>query len=214
MASQVAVDFTFDEDSHSYRVAGRDVPACSHVLSDGGLVNFSFVREDVLERKSELGREAHKACHLYNIGKQFTCDDAVKPYLNSWISFTERMNFRAELSEYRMIGSVNEMQFGMQIDCMGLIRNEETIVELKIGAVLPHHGLQLAGYAAGLYHPTLKTPLGRFRQRKRIVVRLQEDGSLAKIHRFDSMSDFDVFAAALFVSSWKKQNLKPYREKP
>jgi hypothetical protein len=212
--NQASAAFSFDAEEHRYTIAGREIPACSHVLSDGGLVNFQFVREDVLERKSELGREAHKACHLYNQGKKFTCDDQIRGYFHSWTEWCERMQFRAELSEYQMIGKVNEMEYGMQIDCMGQIRAEETIVELKIGAVLPHHGLQLAGYAAGLYHATLKTPLGRFRQRKRMVVRLQEDGTLAKIHRFESMSDFDVFAAALFVSHWRKQNIKSYKEKP
>lgn len=206
------IDFTFDEELHRYSVAGRDVPACTRVLSSGGLVDFSFVGQDILERKSELGREAHKACHLWIQGKAFTCDDAVRGYLNSCIETCHRLNFKPRLSEHQQIASVHGMEFGMQIDAEGLIQNEETIVEWKIGEVLPHHDIQLAGYACGLYHARLETPLGRFRSRKRIVVKLQEDGSLGKIHRCEDKSDFDTFTSALYVTHWKKRHGNQYRE--
>jgi len=51
-----------------------------------------------------------------------------------------------------------------------------------------------------------------FRTRKRIVAQLQEDGSLAKLHRFEDKSDFDVFVSALYTTYWKMQNAKFYRE--
>jgi hypothetical protein len=204
-------DFTFDEATHCYRKAGRSVPACTHILSSGGLVRFDFVNKDLLERSSDIGRETHRACHFYNQGKQFICDDAVRGYLNSWIVWCDKVGFRARISEHRQIASLNGMEYGMQIDAEGLVRNEETIVDLKTGQVYPHHAIQLAAYAAGLDHPKLETPMGRFRTRKRIVVQLQEDGKLAKIHRFDDKSDFDVFAATLFTTYWRMKNDKSYK---
>jgi hypothetical protein len=210
----VSGEFSFDPEKHEYRVAGRAVPACTHVLAAGGLVSFNFVNEELLERKSELGTQVHKACHLFNSGKKFTCDEQIEGYLNSWETFYSRTKLAIRLSEHRQIASVNGMEYGMQIDVEGVIRGEDVIIDIKTGQVYAHHGIQLAGYAAGLYHPQLETPMGRFRTRKRIVVQLKEDGSLAKIHRFEDKSDFDVFTSALYVTHWKMRHEKEYREKP
>lgn len=205
--------FTFDEETHTYTVPNHgQVPSCTRVLAAGGLVSFDHVDREILERKSELGREVHKACHLYNQGKAVFCDDQVRPYLDSWIATTKALHFEPRLSECLQIASVNGMLFGMQIDAEGLVLNQDTIIDYKIGQIMPHQGIQLAGYAAGLYHPRLETPLGRFRTRKRIIVKLQENGSLGKVHRCEDKSDFDTFTSALFTTYWKIKHEKFYRE--
>lgn len=206
------IEFTFDEETHVYTTAAGQVPSCTHVLGAGGLISFGLVAREILDRKSELGREVHKACHLFNQKKKFTCDRQVEGYLHSWVEWCAQMRFTPRLSEYRQIASMNGMQYGMQIDAEGALGVQDVIVDYKIGDIMPHHAIQLAGYAAGLYHSRLETPLGRFRSRKRIVVKLQENGTLAKIHRFEDKSDFDVFASALFVTFWKKKFKSFYRE--
>jgi len=210
----VPIEFSFDECTHVYTTPTGLVPGCTRILSSGGLVSFDFVQKDILERKSELGREVHKACHLYNQGKDFTCDAQVEGYLQSWRLWCATMKFTPRLSEHRQIATVNGMLYGMQIDAEGLVAGDDSIIDMKIGQVMSHHGIQLAGYAAGLYHPRLETPMGRFRTRKRIIVQLQENGTLAKIHPFDEKSDFDVFVSALYVTTWKMRHEKEYREIP
>ena len=207
--------FTFDSSAHTYHMNGVLVPGCTGVLATGGLVNFQYVTEEILERKSELGREVHRACHLHNLGTLLTYDPKVKPYLHSWITFKEKTKYKPEQSEFQCIGWVNGLPFGMQIDNCGIVDNHEAIIELKIGEVYPHHGIQLAGYAAGLPHDKLKTPLARFMARKRYVVQLRESG-LPKTHEFSAYSDFEVFASLLYVSGWKKQFKEVYLkgEKP
>ena len=201
--------FTFNAETHEYALAGESIPGCTKILSSGGLVSFDHVAADVLEKKSELGREVHRACHLWNLGTLRSCDDRVRPYLNAWILFLEKTKFKPLLSEFQTVGYVNGMPFGMQIDSQGMIGKEDTIVELKIGEILPHHGIQLAGYAAGLPHKTLATALARFMMRKRIAVQLREN-SVPKIHRFEERSDFDVFASVLYVAHWKQQFTSVY----
>lgn len=207
-----STEFHFDESSHTYTVNGKPVISCTQILLSGGLVSFDFVSRDILERKSELGREVHKACHLHNQKKEFTCDRQVEGYLHSWVEWCAQMRFTPRLSEHQQIAYINNMDFAMQIDAEGALGAQDVIVDYKIGDIMPHHAIQLAGYAAGLYHSRLETPLGRFRSRKRIVVKLQENGTLAKIHRFEDKSDFDVFASALFVTFWKKKFDSFYRE--
>lgn len=208
-------DFTFDAETHTYRMSsGVAVPACTWILGSGGLIAYRYVAEEVLERKSELGREVHRACHLHNFGTLGEYDPVVKPYLHAWITFKDKTGFVPVLSEYQTIGWVNGLPFGMQIDSAGILDGRDAIVELKTGEVYPHHGVQLAGYAAGLPHEKLKTPLARFMSRKRFVVQLRENG-LPKVHEFNAHSDFEVFASLLYVSGWKKQFAKIYQgEKP
>lgn len=206
------IEFQFDEDTHIYTTASGAVPSCTRILASGGLVSLDHVAKEILERKSVLGREAHKACHLFNQGKTFLCDPQVEGYVRSWMETCRFLHFVPQLSEHQQIAIVNGMLFGMQIDAAGMLHNEDTIIDYKIGEIMPHHAIQLAGYAAGLYHPRLETPLGRFRTRKRIAVRLKEDGSLAKIHRFDDKSDLDTFVSALYTTYWKLKHEKFYRE--
>ncbi len=207
------VEFSFDENSHTYSTPLHGIiPGCTRVLDHGGFVSFDHVNRDILERKGELGREVHRACHLHNQKKAISCDIQVRGYLNSWIETVRRLRFVPRQSEFQQIAEVHGMLYGMQIDAEGLVLNEETIIDYKIGEIMPHHEIQLAGYAAGLYHPRLETPLGRFRTRKRIIVKLQEDGSLGKIHRCEDKSDFDTFTSALSTTYWKLKHDKFYRE--
>lgn len=204
--------FSFDPESHTYLVGGIPTPSCTGVLRSSGFVPPAFLDQDMLERRSELGREVHKACDLHNRGKEFTCDSAVRGYLNSWIEAKRMLALDLKLSEFQQIAEINGMMFGMQLDVLALLAHQEYVIELKIGPILPHHALQLAGYAAGLYHPRFETALARFRIRKRLALQLNEHGLLAIVHRFEEKSDLDVFTSMLHSMHWKKKHEKFYRE--
>jgi hypothetical protein len=208
----LAEGFTFNAESHEYRLGSNIVPACTQVISTGGLVDFRFVDRDVLERKSELGREVHHACHLHNLDKLGSYDPLIEPYLTAWIRFKKDLkSFRLISSEYQTVAFVNGMPFGMQLDCNAMVNGHDTIIELKIGEIYPHHAIQTAGYAAGMPHPKWSTPFARFVARKRIVVELRANGQ-PKIHVFENKSDFEVFASLLYVASWKRRHANVYKE--
>lgn len=212
--SEPTVSFSFNADTHEYRLGANIVPACTSLLSQGGLVSFHHVSLDVLERKSELGREVHRACHLHNLNKLGSFDPLIKPHLHAWIHFKENCKrFVLISSEYQCVATVNGMHYGMQADTVALVDGYETVIELKIGKVYPHHGVQLAGYAAGLPHPKYTAPLARFMARKRMVVELRGNGH-PKVHLFHQKSDYDykVFCSLLYTSTWKAQFEKVYRE--
>lgn len=204
--------FSFDPESHTYLVGGIPTPSCTGVLRSSGFVPPAFLDRDMLEYRSELGREVHKACDLHNRGKTFTCDEQVRGYLNSWIETKRMLALDLKLSEFQQIGEINGMIYGLRIDALALIGKIETVIEHKIGPVLPHHGLQLAGYAAGLYHPRFETAFARFRLRKRLALQLKEDGTLAKLHRFEEKSDLEVFTSMLHSMYWKMKYENFYRE--
>ena len=131
-------------------------------------------------------------------------------HLDAAIKFKcECKSFRLISSEYQMVAWVNGMPYGMQCDVNASIDRFDTVVEWKIGEPKPHHGVQLAGYAAGLPHPKYNTPIARFMSRKRIVVELRDTGQY-KVHPYDDRSDYEVFCSLLHIASWKGRNGKFY----
>ena len=186
---------------------------CTDVLAESGLVDYSFVNADVLERKSDLGIAVHKACCLFDQNRKFSVDPEVDPYVDAWKEFRERTRFVPRLIEQPHEAVVNGMSYTMRVDREGLLAGEETIVELKTCAnAMRHHGVQLAGYAMGLPREKSSSPFGRFLLRRRIVVKLTRQG-VAKVIRYDDNADFGVFVSALYVATWKRKNAKEYTRK-
>lgn len=207
-----AAAFTFNADLHEYRLGGHVVPSCTGALRSGGLVAAHFLNLDELDRKSEFGREAHRACHLHNLGKLGDVDFRLRGHVDSWVHFKQHVKrFQLISSEQQLVAYVNGMPFGMQLDVNAIVDGDDTVIELKTGEIYPHHGVQLAGYAAGLPHEKFSTPWARFVFRKRLVVQLRESG-IPKIHKFTDRSDFEVFNSLLYVASWKRRHEKTYKE--
>lgn len=207
--------FDFDEQSHRYRLAdGRVIPGHTRVLDLGGLVPYAMVEPDILERKSALGREAHLACAFNDEEKQFTYDPRVEGYLEAWRDFRKTSGFVPSLVEHRDVYVINGLPFGMQIDRVGYYPKDkyETVVELKTcSVVMPHHGVQLAAQAAGVFFKGIGTPLARFLTRRREVVQLRENGKWKRFP-FEDKSDFDQFEHCLATTYWKMRHEKFYAE--
>lgn len=196
----------FDAETHEYTREGRPIVSCTNALNEAGLISFDHVAVELLERKSELGREVHTARHLYDTGRLGSHDPAVTPYLDAWITFRKQSGFVPVLSEHWQIAEVLGMAYGMRIDAAGVIYGRETIIDTKISEIYPHHAIQLAGYAAGL-HSGLATHTARFRVRKRAVVQLRSDGTY-RLKYFEDPYDLDVFIASLRIASWKREREK------
>lgn len=208
------MSFTFSEDTHTYRLAGgRIAPGHTRVLDLGGLIDYSFVEPDILERKSLLGREVHNATLLYDQGKKLKVDPRVEPYLEAWIALRKATKFKPlmHLREYRSVYSHDGLPFGMQNDAIGEFEDRETCVELKICTeIFPHVGVQLAAQAAFIEHPKIKSPLALFRLRGRVAAQLKPDARF-KIHRFTDLSDFPAYTSCLYLAHWKMQYEKHYK---
>jgi hypothetical protein len=104
--------FQFAEATHIYSVQRRgktvEIPGVTRILDTSGLVNYRFVRPDILERKSRLGKEIHRVTVLYDKG---TLDfDSVDPrVLRGWISGDKRDSSRSFAS---IDASRKRMAFG------------------------------------------------------------------------------------------------------
>lgn len=199
------MDFQFNEAKHTYTMGDREIPSCTRALDHSGLVDFSMVRQEILERKSRLGTEVHRAVHYFlegdlDIG---SVDDEAMPYLQSFIKLLNHTKFVPELIEYQTIGNLDGLQFGMKLDLAGVFGGFEAILDLKTGQPAAHHGIQLAGYCIGTPHKILITPMAKFAKRRRFGIYLKADGSMPKVVPYTEQRDFRLFASALEIASWK-----------
>lgn len=198
-------EYQFDEATHLYRVNSRIIPSCTRCLDISGLIDFSFVRQEILMRKSMLGKEAHRACHFFSEGTLdwTSVDPQIERYVVSWAKLFEKTKMRPEKIEYQCVVELEGLLFGMQLDFLGLIFEEEAILELKTSQPHPAHGVQTAGYAIGAPHPELTTPMAKFSRRRRYGAYLQDDGSMAKLKPYSDRRDYKTFVSSLEIASWK-----------
>lgn len=197
--------FTFIPATHTYTVGNREVPSVTRTLDHSGLVDFSMVRKEILERKSRIGTEVHKAIHYYleNSLDPSSLDDSVLGYLQSFIQLRNHGILVPELIEYQTVGELDGLPFGMKLDLAGIFNGFEAILDLKTGDPQPHHGVQLAGYCIGTPHKILTTPMAKFARRRRFGIYLKADGAMPKVVPYTDQRDFRVFAAALEITHCK-----------
>lgn len=217
------IAFDFNETEHIYTLKnGAEVPGCTRVIDTGGWDTYANVRADILERKSAIGREVHRATVLYDRGvlDWKTLDPRVAPYVAGWKYFRDLTGFVPILSEHLAVCEVHGRKFGLRIDCQGMtggVRGRigtDTIVEKKTTvAKARRHELQTAGYAIGLPKRGVKSAFARFLSRRRLIVYLKPKGN-PDIHECDRREDYDIFMALLTVTEFKLREMRIERETP
>lgn len=214
------LDFHFDDVNHIYRMAdGTIVPGVTRVIEHGGFDDYANVREDILEKKSILGREVHRTTRLYDGGKLSwaSMDHRVAPRVEQWKRFREITGFTPTKSELRGVVRLNGYPYGFQIDAIGITKTAitkrpiTTVVEKKTTVkIFPRHFIQTAGYAAaapkGIYRPGL----ARFLAHRRLIVQLNGKGD-PHIREADEREDFYIFAELLHIADWKRRHGVPMR---
>ena len=203
--------FTFDEATHTYRMAnGAAVPSVTQCLEMVGFYDVLWrVDPEVLEKKRRIGLAVHKATELIESNRlDWT---SIQPewegYLEAYGGFLGETGFKATHVEVRKIAMVHHMPVGMTIDRIGTVRYKgymrEAIGELKCTAQDEEYwGIQMAGYELGYGRPAGSM--------LRFAVQLKPDGKF-KLHVYDDPAHHLLFVSALSLSWWKINHLKQYR---
>lgn len=208
MANTTPEPFEFDEDNHIYTQARVQLPGCTRVIDCAAPEYYATVAKDIIERKSQLGRRVHKATRFHDEGdlEWNSLSDEAKGRVESWVNFCAVWNFTPNQHGTRLIAEFNGMKYGMEIDCAGLIKRQEAIIEQKTTASQePIHQLQLAGYSMGLPHKTLLSPMSKFLARRRVIVYLNKGGKFKAVECTDRR-DYTIFHAMLAVTWWKLEH--------
>lgn len=196
--------FTFDEAAHVYKdINGLIVPSVTQCLKAVGLISFEGINPAILERKRQLGTLVHKVTELYDKGENlddYEIPEPVLEYVDGYITFRRDTGFTPTIVEARSISEVHGMWFGLQPDRVGELNGVPHILELKCTAQ-PHpvHGVQLAGYATGLFGPKPTMP--------RAALQLGPQFPRGyKLRPYDDPADYRTWISALALTCWQQNN--------
>ena len=197
--------FTFDEASHVYRAEGAIVPGVTRILEHAGMVNLSMVCEDILERKTLVGKIVHAATHYDDEGQLdwSSLEKDALPYVLAWKEFKKDSGFTPSVCELQLVAELNGMPYGMQVDRCGYLGYQDVVIDMKTGPFHWRHEVQLAAYMAGAPLNNLSSPLARYFSRKGYIVELRADRTYRLRGPFCSKELLMVFSSCLHVTHFK-----------
>lgn len=206
--------FTFDPVSHEGRMNGELWPSVTQLITHFGLVDYSGVPEETMERKRILGTNVHYATGLID-----ECDldeehqakhfPSTIPYLEAYRKYRVQQPFepspkcgRLVSRKLRVHGEPDE--HGMRIENIG---NRPCIVEYKCCYELyPSTSTQTAGYQI-----LIEECLG-IKIKGRYGLLLRPDGSY-ELERFTDAVDRQDFLACVHLWHRKRNKYKTIKFK-
>lgn len=197
----------FEQDAHSYLDADNvRRMSVTQAIKIAGLIDYSMVPFDVLDRAAIRGRLVHQACSILDQGfdlSEYELPPVVEPYVEAYKLFCSEMDFCPDPNwvERPMIVELFGHRVGMTPDAVGLLQGVPIVLERKAtSAAHPSWSIQTAGYASGLQ-------AAGHQIRQRVAVQMFKTGKY-KPFFYEDQSDFQTFADAYRVAAWKvKHNL-------
>ena len=192
---------TFDSEKHIYYCEGLKVPGVTKVLQGAGLIDFSMVKPDILERAQNFGTAVHLATEFDDNGvlDMASLDDALLPYVEAWRKFKRDTGCKI-LSIEEVVYSAKYRYCGT-LDRRMLIKERHTVVDPKSGVGFhPASAIQLEAYKEAWNEgKPVKDKI-----KDRLVVLLCGDGTYKlPVDDYYQKTDFSVFLAALTLRNWK-----------
>ena len=139
----------FDPLTHIYTLDGVRIPSVTQVLKEAGLIDFSDVPKDRLDKACQRGKDAHSIIEEYSQGLLSPEASWMYPEIHAWEAFCRDYGFKSEMQEYLCADPI--LKVGFTIDQIGTIKDQRTIVDLKTGEKKIADVIQVCGY--GLLYP-------------------------------------------------------------
>lgn len=206
--------FRFDREAHAYYLGAERIPGVTAVLSQ--VVDFSFVSDEVLARKCEIGSALHLAIELDQAHEldEESIDPAVVPYFDAWRKFKhEHRAWQVWASEKPVYSRL--YRYGCTPDLWGLMEDGSAsltpfVTEIKSSAsVHPAVALQTAAQLTAIAErqaPSSPSVAHRMiRNARRFALQLRPNGTY-KLQEFTQRDDFAQFLALLSTYRWKQRN--------
>ncbi len=174
---------SFNSERHEFEQDGVIRPSITQVLALAGIVDFSFVAEDVRIHTMHRGKSVHWLLQLEDEGglDYRRVPHALRGYRRGYKTWKERSGFVPSLIEKWMISPLG---FGGIPDRFGKLENTHAVVEIKTGAVANWTALQLCAQCV-LIQPNIAIA----RTYRRIGLSVLGNGTY-KVREFP-MSSFD-----------------------
>lgn len=210
------VELITADDQHLYRLEGKPIPGCSHILQRAGISNYGDVPDDGrLQAKAAYGHAIHEYCHWWD---EDDLDlEALKAHeeyyfpVFGYTQFREIYQFTPRVIEQPIALKINGMLFGVTPDRFGNGAvgpdGDQAIatVEIKTTAEIEYSAkIQTAAQALAVKTPENPIPI-------RIIVQLTDTpnsaGHFFHAHFCKDPLDEKVWLAALLIE-WTKINNK------
>jgi hypothetical protein len=188
------VTFTFDQDSHVYRLDGVKLPGVTEILEYHHLTpNFPSGPYRV------RGQRVHQACELHDKGVRFSVGGGIVGYLESYKRALQDSGFQWVGIEERLYHPT--LCYAGTQDRRGWRLGKVCVADLKSGDTDEETGLQLAGYTLMDLTCPLVPQDEWLKQARRISqysierykIRLFADGSKGKITQYEDPLDIDAW---------------------
>jgi len=185
---------TFDAVTHKYKYNGVELLSVTQVLKYAGM--YPYLTEN--KEKMLLGSAVHRACELddnRNLDYK-TVSQRVQPYLLGWQKF--RADYPGEIiaNELPLYSSKG---YAGTVDRVMMRVKRVAVIDIKTGASIPAHRLQLAAYAE-----LWKENKGVGCQ-LRWAVKLNDDGTYS-VTEYENDNSYYDFLACLKVVQFKLKN--------
>ena len=136
----------FNATKHEYLIDGIRPPSVTDILQEGGFIDLSNVRPDVLEAARLFGNAIHKMAELWDKGtlEMLTLDPQLLPYLEGLKKFEKDydLSFDPDEIEQHLFSKV--WRFAGTPDRFKKSRG--LLIDFKSGIMQPATKLQTAGY--------------------------------------------------------------------
>ena len=132
----------FNEEKHEYSYGGKQLPSVTTVIKE--ILNIEY--PDYAIYHATRGTYVHKAIELWFKGVlDFeTVDEAVKPYLDSFIKFQEKAKIEPVILEERFADK--NITFAGTVDIVGKVKGKTYLFDIKTGQKQDSYNAQMAGY--------------------------------------------------------------------
>ncbi|MFA6142477.1 MAG: hypothetical protein WC738_04190 [Candidatus Omnitrophota bacterium] len=179
-----------------------NLPRVTEILRAEGLIDFSKVPQDIMERAQLFGTAVHSTTELWDKGtlNLMKLDPLLIPYLEGWKKFIKDygISFKPDEIERQLISI--KWGFKGTPDRWPIVQGKRTLIDLKSStAMYPSTSIQTAAYQILLEENGIKV-------QQRWGIQLNDKG-IYKIIPYTKLSDRTVFLSALNLWKWKKENL-------
>lgn len=196
--------FTFDPETHIYRLDGSVIPGFSQVAEVMGITDYSGVREDYLELARVFGDALHYAAKLLDeeildentlSAPLISCLDQYRKFLKDYSVKILKRYIERPIYSYRY-------RYGITPDRICTINDKLSVLEIKTTTALPP-GVKLQTAAQKI---AAEEYFG-LRIKKRFCVLLPLEGNY-KPYVFTNDNDYNSWLCFLGAYNWRKGNLK------
>lgn len=199
-------EFTFDEASHVYRLAGVALPSVTGIIKPIS-PDFSQVPPHTLEAKRRFGQDVHLGCELDDLGEldEENTEPRIMQCVRAWQKFkrdteavvhaTEQKLYHPTLMFAGTLDGMLELTYGPKRERGLWLIDRKTGVEAHAS-----YGVQTAGYECLSRAQPAAFPNSY--PMRRGTVHLFDDGRY-RLHPCTNPNDEAAFRACLAIFQWK-----------